>query len=61
VLRAVRAFLDQAPELRPWSQVSEVVYGRLGDGYRFSDGHIVNLKGKGPTAARFLLGRDGTG
>ena len=41
-------------------QVSEAVYGRLGGSYRFSDGHIVNLKGKGPTAARFLLGRDGT-
>jgi class 3 adenylate cyclase len=42
-------------------QVSEAVYQRIGDRYRFSDVHIVNLKGKGPTAARFLLGKNGTG
>jgi class 3 adenylate cyclase len=41
-------------------QVSEAVYQRLGDRYRFSDVHVVNLKGKGPTAARFLLGKNGT-
>jgi adenylate cyclase len=41
-------------------QVSEVIYQRLDDRYRFSDVHIVNLKGKGPTAARFLLGKNGT-
>ena len=42
-------------------QVSDMIYRRLGDHYVFSDVHIVNLKGKGPTAARFLLGRNGTG
>jgi class 3 adenylate cyclase len=41
-------------------QVSEAVYRRLGDRYLFSDVHVVNLKGKGPTAARFLLGRNGS-
>jgi adenylate cyclase len=41
-------------------QVSEAIYQRLVDRYRFSDVHIVNLKGKGPTAARFLLGRNGS-
>ena len=42
-------------------QVSDAIYRRLGDRYVFSDVHIVNLKGKGPTAARFLLGKNGTG
>jgi class 3 adenylate cyclase len=41
-------------------QVSEAVSQRLGDRYLFSDVHVVNLKGKGPTAARFLLGKNGT-
>ncbi len=41
-------------------QVSESVYRELGDRYVFSDVHVVNLKGKGPTAARFLLGKNGT-
>ena len=41
-------------------QVSEPVYEQLRDRYRFSDVHIVNLKGKGPTPARFLLGRNGS-
>jgi class 3 adenylate cyclase len=41
-------------------QVSDSVCRRLGDRYRFSDVHIVNLKGKGPTATRFLLGRNGS-
>jgi adenylate cyclase len=41
-------------------QVSDTIYRRLGDRYVFSDVHIVNLKGKGPTAARFLLGKNGT-
>jgi adenylate cyclase len=41
-------------------QVSESVYRRLGDRYLFSDVHVVNLKGKGPTAARFLLGKNGS-
>lgn len=36
------------------------IYQRLGDRYRFSEVHIVNLKGKGPTAARFLLGKNGS-
>jgi adenylate cyclase len=40
-------------------QVSDTIYRRLGDRYVFSDVHIVNLKGKGPTAARFLLGKNG--
>jgi class 3 adenylate cyclase len=40
-------------------QVSERVYERLRDRYEFSDVHIVNLKGKGPTPARFLIGRNG--
>ncbi len=42
-------------------QVSDAIYRRLGDRYVFSDVHIVNLKDKGPTAARFLLGRNDTG
>jgi class 3 adenylate cyclase len=41
-------------------QVSDAVYRRLGDRFRFSDVHVVNLKGKGPTAARFLRGKNGT-
>ena len=32
-----------------------------GSGTEFSEAHIVNLKGKGPTPARFLIGRNGTG
>jgi adenylate cyclase len=40
-------------------QVSEMVQRRLSDRFRFSEVHIVNLKGKGPTPARFLLGRNG--
>jgi Zn-dependent M16 (insulinase) family peptidase len=39
---------------------AEAVYRQLGDRYVFSDVHIVNLKGKGPTAARFLIGKNGT-
>jgi adenylate cyclase len=41
-------------------QVSEHAYQRLRDRYRFSEVHVVNLKGKGPTPARFLLGRNGS-
>jgi class 3 adenylate cyclase len=41
-------------------QVSEAIYQRLGDRFLFSDVHVVNLKGKGPTAARFLLGKNGS-
>jgi class 3 adenylate cyclase len=41
-------------------QVSEEIFRQLGDRYRFSDVHVVNLKGKGPTAARFLLGKNGS-
>ncbi|MGH2640655.1 MAG: adenylate/guanylate cyclase domain-containing protein [Actinomycetota bacterium] len=41
-------------------QVSDAVHDHLGDRFRFSDVHIVNLKGKGPTPARFLIGRNGT-
>jgi hypothetical protein len=37
------------------------VHERLEERYRFSEAHIVNLKGKGPTPARFLIGRNGTG
>ena len=40
-------------------QMSESVYRLLQDSYRSSDVHIVNSKGKGPTPARFLLGRNG--
>jgi class 3 adenylate cyclase len=39
--------------------VSTETYERLKDRYRFSDSHVVFLKGKGPTPARFLLGRSG--
>jgi hypothetical protein len=39
-------------------QVSETVHDRLNDRFRFSE---VNLKGKGPTPARFLLGPNGSG
>ena len=42
-------------------QVSDAVHDHLGDRYRFSEVHIVNLKGKGPTPARFLIGRNGAG
>jgi class 3 adenylate cyclase len=42
-------------------QVSDIVHERLVDRFRFSEVHIVNLKGKGPTPARFLLGTNGTG
>jgi len=41
-------------------QVSDAVHQRLGDRYAFSDVHIVNLKGKGPTPARFLYGQNGS-
>jgi class 3 adenylate cyclase len=41
-------------------QVSEAVHDRLNDRFRFSEVHIVNLKGKGPTPARFLLGPNGS-
>jgi class 3 adenylate cyclase len=39
--------------------ISVDTYERLKDAYRFSDSHVVYLKGKGPTPARFLLGRSG--
>jgi adenylate cyclase len=39
--------------------VSESTAQLLGDGYELSDLHTVELKGKGPTPARFLLGRVG--
>ena len=42
-------------------QVSNTVHDRLGERFQFSEAHIVNLKGKGPTPARFLIGRNGTG
>jgi class 3 adenylate cyclase len=42
-------------------QVSDLIHERLVDRFRFSEVHVVNLKGKGPTPARFLLGRNGTG
>jgi class 3 adenylate cyclase len=42
-------------------QVSEAVHDRVNDRFRFSEVHIVNLKGKGPTPARFLLGPNGSG
>jgi class 3 adenylate cyclase len=37
--------------------VSESTYARLTDRYAFSDEAAVPLKGKGPTPARFLVGR----
>ena len=37
--------------------VSEPTAEQLGDGYEFSPAQIVDLKGKGPTPARVLLGR----
>jgi class 3 adenylate cyclase len=37
--------------------VSEATYAALRDRYRFSDVRVVDLKGKGPTRARFLEGR----
>ena len=37
--------------------VSDVTYDRLRFAYRFDDPIVVNLKGKGPTPARILLGR----
>jgi adenylate cyclase len=39
--------------------VSESTAELLGDGYELSDARTVQLKGKGPTPARFLLGRVG--
>lgn len=36
--------------------VSEPVYDRLCDRFAFSEQVVVELKGKGPTHARFLLG-----
>jgi class 3 adenylate cyclase len=37
--------------------VSEAVAERLADRYEFGPQRVVDLKGKGPTAARFLMGR----
>lgn len=45
----------------PEIQVSEAVHDRSNDRFRFSEVHIVNLKGKGPTPARFVLGPNGDG
>lgn len=45
----------------PEIQVSEAVHDRLNDRFRFSEVHIVNVKGKGPTPARFVLGPNGDG
>jgi hypothetical protein len=39
--------------------VSESTAELLGDGYELSDARTVQLKRKGPTPARFLLGRVG--
>jgi adenylate cyclase len=41
-------------------QVSDRAYRRLRDRYRFSDGHVIDLKGMGPTPARFLIERHGS-
>jgi class 3 adenylate cyclase len=38
-------------------QVSEPVAQRLQDRYEFSEPRLVDLKGKGPTAVRFLVAR----
>lgn len=37
--------------------VSEPFYDRLRDRFEFSESMVVNLKGKGPTPARFLVSR----
>lgn len=37
--------------------VSEAVAERLRGRYEFGQGHVVDLKGKGPTTVRFLLAR----
>jgi class 3 adenylate cyclase len=37
--------------------VSELVYDQLCERFTFSDALVVDLKGKGPTPARFLIGR----
>lgn len=37
--------------------VSEGVVQRLGDRYQFGRRQVIDLKGKGPTPARFLMGR----
>jgi class 3 adenylate cyclase len=49
----------QAQSLPGCIQVSESTYARLCDRYRFEPRGEIELKGKGPTAAYFLLGRDG--
>jgi class 3 adenylate cyclase len=41
-------------------QVSEGTYRRLKGRYRFSEAHVVDLKGMGPTPARFLIERNGS-
>jgi class 3 adenylate cyclase len=41
-------------------QVSDRAYRRLRDRYRFSESHTLDLKGKGPTPARFLIERNGS-
>jgi len=38
-------------------QVSEQTYELLNGRFGFSDPHVVDLKGRGPTTARFLLDR----
>jgi adenylate cyclase len=40
--------------------VSETTAALLGDNYLLSDAEVLELKGRGPTAARFLLGRAGS-
>jgi len=37
--------------------VSEPTVEQMGDGYEFGPAHIMDLKGKGPTPARVLVGR----
>jgi class 3 adenylate cyclase len=37
--------------------VAESTAGRLTDRYEFGPGKVVNVKGKGPTQVRVLLGR----
>jgi len=41
-------------------QVSDGAYRRLQGRYRFSAAHVVDLKGMGPTPARFLIARNGS-
>ena len=53
------AWSSSQPARREATPEAEDVPAPGFDLYRFSDGHVVYLKGEGPTPARFLLGRSG--